>query len=332
MKITIKDVAREANVSIATVSRVLNGTGKVNKKTKEQVLKAVKKLGYKTSTIPLAQDLKIIGILVPDLFAYHYSEIIEGATETLRKNGYGSIIATFNGRILEEEVAIEYFFTRRVYGVIVCTSEEDDEKLRRLLDIAIPVVTVDRENTDFRFDSVNIDNYLGGKMVAKYLLSKGHKKFLHITGDIDLYSIRYRRDGFKYQIEKSGGRVNVLESSFTTGTTYKKLKEYIRKNGVDFTAIFTSDDLIALETLKVLYDEGIKVPDDVSVMGFDDGYMAQFSIPPLTTVKQPRKEMGKMAARLLIDRLNPEKRNSVVRKMMMSLEIVERESVKNIER
>jgi len=333
LKVTIKDVAKEAGVSIATVSRVLNGANNVSKETRKQVLKAIKKLGYKPlrvkTTISGVQP-KTVGIMVPDIFAYHYSDIAENADRYLRAHGFETFIYMFHRKIEEERLGINYFFMSRVDGLIVCTSKEDDEYLKALEETAIPIVTVDRENKDFRFDSVNIDNFKAGGMVAEYLFKKGHKNILHVTGSLNVYSIEYRMKGFLKKGKKYGMEIKILEGSFDIGYVYDLVSSYLRENGKDFTAIFASSDMIALEVLKALHDSGVKVPDDVSVIGFDDAYYSQYSIPALTTVRQPRADMGKSAAQLLIDRIMGDKKK-VVRKVILPTDIVERESVLSID-
>ena len=328
MKITIRDVAKEAGVSTATVSRVINGSDKVSEDTRKKVVKAIKKLGYKPLKInnPAASSkLKMIGILVPDIFAYHYSDIVEGAAEYLYQRGYEPFIYMFHRRLESEILAIDYFFMSKVDGLIVCTSKEDDKYLKIVEETAIPIVTVDRENRDFRFDSVNIDNYKAGKLVAEYLQKMGHKRVIHITGNLDIYSVKMRMEGFVKKSKKLGMDIEVIEGTFEVGHAYSLMRDRLKKKK-DFTAVFTSSDMLAIEVIKALKDEAINVPDEVSVMGFDDAYYSRFTIPPLTTVRQPRMEMGLTAAQLLLSRIESKGR-VVTRKMILPVEIVERESV-----
>lgn len=328
MKITIKDVAKEAGVSTATVSRVINGSDKVSEDTRKRVVKAIKKLGYKPLKInnPAASSkLKMIGILVPDIFAYHYSDIVEGAAEYLYQRGYEPFIYMFHRKLESELLAIDYFFMSKVDGLIVCTSKEDDKYLKIVEETAIPIVTVDRENRDFRFDSVNIDNYKAGKLVAGYLQKMGHKRIIHITGNLDIYSVKMRMEGFVKKSKKLGMDIEVIEGTFEVGHAYSLMRDRLKK-GKNFTAVFTSSDMLAVEVIKALRDESIEVPNEVSVMGFDDAYYSKFTIPPLTTVRQPRMEMGLTAAQLLLSRIESKGR-VVTRKMILPVEIVERESV-----
>ncbi len=331
MKVTIRDVAREARVSIATVSRVLNGSERVSEETRKRVVKAIRKLGYKPLKMNnpmMSSKVKVIGILVPDIFAYHYSDITEGAAEYLCQNGYEPFVYMFHRKLESEIMAIDYFFMSKVNGLIVCTSREDDRYLKVVEETAIPVVTIDRENMDFRFDSVNIDNYKAGKMVAEYLFSKGHRRAVHITGDMSIYSVRERAKGFVKKAKRLGMNVEVIEGSFEVGHAYKLMRKRIEE-GIDFSAVFASADILAVEVIKALSNAGLKVPDDVSVMGFDDAYYSKYTIPALTTVRQPRFEMGFTAAQLLLSRMNASS-HVVTRKMILPVEIVERESVKSI--
>jgi len=328
LKITIRDVAKEAGVSTATVSRVINGSDKVSEDTRKKVVKAIKKLGYKPLKInnPAASSkLKMIGILVPDIFAYHYSDIVEGAAEYLYQRGYEPFIYMFHRRLESEILAIDYFFMSKVDGLIVCTSKEDDKYLKIVEETAIPIVTVDRENRDFRFDSVNIDNYKAGKLVAEYLQKMGHKRVIHITGNLDIYSVKMRMEGFVKKSKKLGMDIEVIEGTFEVGHAYSLMRDRLKKKK-DFTAVFTSSDMLAIEVIKALKDKSINVPGEVSVMGFDDAYYSRFTIPPLTTVRQPRMEMGLTAAQLLLSRIESKGR-VVTRKMILPVEIVERESV-----
>ncbi|OAA30737.1 alanine racemase [Kosmotoga arenicorallina S304] len=332
--VTIKEVAKEAGVSIATVSRVINGSTQVSEEKRKRVLKAMQKLGYKPrpSYRKNSELFGTIGVVLPNLSAYHYPNILTGIYEKAFNKGYDVMVALAKDRPMREKEILDEYFNRKVDGVLVCTLKCDEHFMQKFIDSGIPVVGVDYPVEEVHIDSVNIDNIMGAYAAMRYLSSKGHRKIFYIRGTQNVYASRDREKGIAKYLQRHK-EVEVIMSKivgFDPEDGYEAVMRYFNSHA-NITAIFCANDYVALGAVKALSKLGLKVPDDISVMGFDDSPFASFVIPSLTTVRQPREEMGSLAAQLLIERLEASK-NSIYRNVVLPTEIVERESVKALER
>ncbi|WP_041081106.1 LacI family DNA-binding transcriptional regulator [Thermotoga profunda] len=332
--ITIKDVAKHAGVSIATISRVLNGSDRVSDETRKRVLKSIRELGYRPRYNYSANGslLRTIGVLMPDLGGYHYSEILSGIEEFAYQNSFDVMVSLTRGFPDREKKHLNEYFNRKVDGLIICTLKSEDSALEKFLQSGVPVVLVDSDVNELRVDSVNIDNFSAAYHVMKYLYEKHHKKILYVPGPKNVYASIERERGIE-KFVMSHSDVEVFISNirgFQPETGYSVVKKYLKKHGKDFSAIFCVNDYTVLGVLTALCEEGLKVPDDVSVVGFDDAPHAPYLLPPLTTVSQPRWEMGRMATSILIDKLNNPKKN-VVRNIILPAHIIERNSTKSMD-
>ncbi|BBE31667.1 LacI family transcriptional regulator [Tepiditoga spiralis] len=328
---TLREISRLTGLSISTMSRVLNGSINVSEKTRTKVLKALKKYNYTQSDTIKKGLKKAIGVLVPDLQGDHYSLIAEGIESILIKNNYEMLLTTMNQIISREAQAFKEMSTRRVDGIILCTSSDDDNLIKRYIDKILPIVTVDRGKSDIKIDTVGIDNYNSAKEAAKYLYKKGHRKILFIEGPEEIYSCILRKKAFEdFFIRKNNVEIHFKKSNFGIQNGYNSVKNFIKENGINFTAIFFIDDWTALGGLKVLKELNIKCPKEVSIMGFDDSEFSPYLDPALTTVKQPTKEIGIQAAQLLLERVEGKSTSKVKRKIFLPTEIIERDSVIDI--
>ncbi|PLV59940.1 LacI family DNA-binding transcriptional regulator [Thermotoga sp. KOL6] len=326
---SIKDVAKLAGVSIATVSRVINGYNNVSEETRKRVIDAIRKLNYHpVYSVKSAVLKRTVGVLVPNFGGFHYNEILTGIEKEAIKRDFTLMISTTFHRTSLELERLEVLFSKRVDGIIVCSSKKDEEQLERLIKSAIPVVVVDREEPEVRIDNVGIDNYAAGRMCAKYLLEKGHKRVLLLRGRKDVYSFSDRERGFINYATRHGMEVKAVSCGYFPEHGYQAVEKYLKKHGRDFTAVFAINDLSAIGVMKALHDLGIAVPDEISVMGFDDDPISSYTVPALTTVRQPREEIGRMAFAILYERLSGKK--GVARRVILPVEIVERDSVKQL--
>ncbi|GAB4316391.1 LacI family DNA-binding transcriptional regulator [Pseudothermotoga elfii] len=331
--ITIKDVAKYAGVSIATVSRVINGNNRVSEEVRKKVLKAIRELGYKPKPHYSLNGelLRTIGVLLPDLGGYHYSEILSGIEEYAFENNFDVMVSlTRSVPDIEKEILDEYF-RRKVDGVIVCTLRSDEKLLEKFVNSGVPVVAVDSRIDELRADSVNIDNFSGAYHVMRYLYEHHHKKILYVPGPSNVYASYEREKG----IEKFLSKYRDVEFSscnirgFNPDTGYTGVKNNLKKYGKNFTAIFSVNDYVALGVITALNEAGLKIPEDVSLISFDDAPFASYTVPPLTTVSQPRWQMGRIGARILIEKLSNQLKK-ILRTVVLPTHIVERKSVSTI--
>jgi len=330
----IKEIAKIANVSISTVSRVFNNKKGVSLKTHRRVLKVIEKRGYSPSAIASSLKTRLsksIGIAVPDALGDFYGEIINGIELVATENGYNLIIS-LNHHIVQEELsAVNFFKAKKVDGAILITTSGDDDYVDSLIKEGVKIVLLDRDPHGLRVDTVKTDNFKGGYMATEYLLDLGHRDILFIRGISYIDPSIERFNGYKKALKDKGVNRNnsfILNGNFTVDSGYLAVKEYLNKYGLNFTSIFAANDQMAIGAIKALHDKGISVPNNVSVIGFDDSYLSPYVIPPLTTIKQRREEMGKAAVELLLDSISSHyKKERTPRQVIIPVELIERESV-----
>jgi LacI family transcriptional regulator len=318
-QVTSKDVARLAGVSRSTVSLVLNKvtTVKIAPETREKVLKAARELNYHPNV--LAQSLKtnrskIIGLLIPSITNPFFPFIAQGVEDIAVASGYNVFLCnTFRDQVKEENY-IETLVGKQVDGIIVAASVHNPSILNEARKRKIPIVTFDRRIENEGFDCIHFDNIKGGEMAVNYLFSLGHRNIGFITTSTDTSSHIDRLAGYKDAHEKAGIPVNnhyirndKYQNKGDKSNIYEmnaglKLAAELLEQCPEVTAIFAVNDTIALGALK-LGQKGIRIPEDLSVIGFDNISLTEMVTPTLTTIAQPTYQMGQQAAKLLISKI-----------------------------
>lgn len=329
---TIKDVSELAGVSQATVSRVINGTSRVSHDKKLKVEKAIKELGYRPNSI--AQALAFsrtgsVGIMVPELGGPFYSGILHSVEEQLRRFGYHVVVSAGSLSESSQRESIEFLLSRRVDALIMHAQQLSDDYLIALEDSGIPIVLLNRFIPEMSDSCITIDNELGGKIATQYLLKLGHKHIACITGPLDKADARGRLQGYRNALIDAGlhyDEVLVSEAGFTEESGASAMQKILRRK-CKFTAVFASNDHMALGACEVLTDEGYSVPDEISLIGFDDIIFARYLTPKLTTMNFPIEQMSLEAVQLIIQKLGKNKCD-VNFKLLPSL--VVRNSVKDL--
>lgn len=330
----IRDVAREAKVSIATVSRVINGSYKVSEETRKRVLKAMRKLNFRPRPAVGGKRevfFKTIGVLVPDIRGYHYSEIVMAIESCAYENGFDVMLAIPKIDADNEKEILEKYFRRKIDGIIVAELLGGEIYIEKFLKSGIPLVVLDFNIEEINFDVVNVDNMMGAYKAIKYLYENGHRKILFIPGPEWSPATIEREKGIKKFLEQ----VDDLEIYYTNIRGYNSEEgrdavfEYLDRNDLNFTAIFAINDWTAIGAIEALRTKGVRVPEDISVIGFDDAPFLNFIEPKLTTVSQPRWELGYTAAQILIERITAKKAR-IPRNIVLPTELVVRNSVKKI--
>ncbi|KAF2961750.1 substrate-binding domain-containing protein [Fervidobacterium sp. 2310opik-2] len=333
----IREVAKLANVSIATVSRVLNGSDRVSEETRKRVLNAVKKLNYKPAFSfkeGTGRLLRTIGVLMPDIRGYHYSDIVMAIEEYAYTKQFDIMLALPKWEVDIEEHILDQYFRRKVDGIILGELFGGQKLIEKFTKSGVPVVVIDFRVDEIDFDVVNVDNVTGGYSAIKYLYDNGHRNILFIPGPEVSPAALDREKGIRKFVEKLPNRseVNIYygeHRGYNSEHGWVSVTQHLKKYGLNFTAIFAVNDWAALGAIDALKDHGIKVPDEVSIIGFDDAPFAQYTSPRLTTVMQPRWEMGVTAAQLLISRIL-DKKARLPRNVILPTKLIERESVKKI--
>ncbi|MDN5341145.1 MAG: hypothetical protein PWP28_20 [Oceanotoga sp.] len=325
---TLRDISKYSGISITTISRVLNGKKNVSEETRKKVLKILKEFGYTRTDMLKKSSKKTIGVLIPNIRGQHYNIIVDGIEKQLLEQNYEMFLTTTNSLLKKEVAVLDELLLRKVDGIIICTSKEDENYIEKLINSAIPVVVVDRKDSEIQIDSVSIDNYNSGLKAVEYLYKKGHKKILFITGDKTIYSFSERKKAFiDYAYKKKDLDIYFEKGGYKAEHGYNATKKYLEDERDRVTAIFYTNDWQAMGGIKCLHEKGIKIPEEISVMGFDDDFYSAYTYPALTTIAQPRTEIGVNAANLLIERIENRCKSAVKRKILLPTILKERESV-----
>ncbi|MFN3230892.1 MAG: LacI family DNA-binding transcriptional regulator [Alphaproteobacteria bacterium] len=296
---TLQDIAREAGVSSATVSYVLNGTGSISPAVQKRVRETARAIGYRVNHMARAtrtgQTLSI-GLILPDLSNPFFPELAQAVQSAARDAGYAVFLVDSEGAIETEHDSADDLIRRGVEGIVWCPASEHDSLAEFRGDV--PIVVVDRPLP--HYDTISSDHYSGGALVADQVLALGHRHVALVAGPQALSRARQRRQGF---VERIGDRATidwVVENPFAI-TLSEATQAKLHDN--EATVIVCGNDFIALGVMRALHELGRRVPEDVSVVGFDDILWARHAIPGLATVRQPLTALGKEASALLIRRI-----------------------------
>lgn len=302
-KITIKDVAREAGVSISAVSKALNNSDEINEKTKENIINVAKRLNY----IPningrnlKAKETKTIGLFVTSMTGSFFEILTDSALQCCERNGYDLNVFFYK----KPETLIAALMNQRLDGSIILNPSLEQEHLDLIRKYQIPVVFLDREESDKNIGSVIFDSYQQGYMAAKYLLSLGHKEFGHVMGPKNNYDSIMRGQGFWDTVTQAGGEMkdeHFWQGFYSRESARDAVSDFLKRGGKMPSAVFAANDYSAIGCIEALQANGIKVPEQVSVIGCDDIDVAEFMTPSLTTIKVPFDTMGRMAVEMLLD-------------------------------
>lgn len=295
---TIKDVAKEAGVSVATVSRVLNKSGYASEISAEKVRNAIKKLDYQPNSVARAlfhKTSKMIGLIVPDITNPFFPELARAVEDVSMIYGYKVLLGNSDGNAEKEQNYLDLFNQKYVDGIIM-TSQTSMTNIT--LNTNTPIVILDRANIS-GFPTVTSTNYQGARQAVKFLIEKGAMHIAHIRGSRQIISANDRYQGFIDEMMENKMDYVIEESAFSL-----KSAEEVAHNFFDqheyIDAIFCSNDTIAVGFLKVALKRGIQVPTELQIIGFDGVAFGEMVYPELTTVAQPIYDMGAMASRLLI--------------------------------
>lgn len=334
LKVTIKDVAKRAGVSIATVSRVLNGKDRFSKATKEKVLRAVEGLNYfpdHTAKAMINKSTRSIGLIVPQLSNEYWAILSENIQDELWQRGYTVIICSTNHQLEKETAYLRMMVERRVDGIIIGSSavtlrnSNDYSHIEDIKKYSIPLVSLDTQIPGIK--CVVGDHLQGSFDATEHLIRLGHRNIAYIGGP----AVSIERElGFRKAMMLSGLEVNdslvvldYAQSSDFGGTAVEKLCQ----SGVPFDAVFCGNDLIALGAMKALENRGLQVPQDTAVIGYDDITLASLVKPGLTTVRQPLRRMGQELIHLLLDEEHIlDGARTSPKKVVLPTELVVRES------
>jgi LacI family transcriptional regulator len=337
MLITLNDIARKAGVSVSTVSRVLNRQSQKNRissKTEKLVLKAAKDLNYRPNQLARGLRLKkthTIGLVVPDISNPFFAHVTRMIQKNANDFGYSMIVCNTDENIETEREQIELLRGKGVDGYIIMPVGVENDHIVELIEFDKPLVLLDRCFNDLETNSIVVNNFGGSYQATKYLIEQGHTRIAIIQGLINTSTNSERVKGYKEALKEFGVPV---DSKLIVGNDFRKDNGYIETKLLLSTsnppsAIFTMSDLITLGALEAIEESDFAIPEDISIISYDDIDFAPFFKSPLTAVRQPKESMGKLAVKLLIEDIKSKSKN-VKQKIVLKPELVIRKSVKNL--
>ena len=335
-KITISEIAKLAGVSKTTVSRVLSGSNFVSKNTRDRVLDIIKEKEYKPSII--AQSLRTnrtrtIGLVLADIENPFYSRVAKGVMDVVESKNYNVILCNSNNDIESEARDIRTLIERGVDGLLLTTVELKIKTIENLIDRGFPFILIDCKLDTPGVNYVVNDDYYGAKLATEHLIELGHKKIFFL-GNRRLLSLRERFRGFNDTLEdhKIEGDNNFVPQKFINAYgiyDIDKIIKYLINREEKITAVFAGNDYLAIKSIKVINDNGLKVPGDISVIGYDNIEISSMLKVPLTTIRQPKYLLGKLAAEQLFEILE-NRSNKEIKRIILRPELIIRQSCKRM--
>jgi len=337
-KVTLKEIAKELDVSISTVSKSLKNSLEISEDTRQKVQAFAKLYNYKPNNIALSlknRKTKTICIIIPEIIHHFFATVISGVENVANENGYNVIVCLSDESFDKEVINMEMLANGSIDGFILSLSKETQQKkdfhhILEVINQGMPVVMFDRVTNDILCDKVIIDDTLAAFNATQFLIDKGFKKIALIT-TVDYVSVgKLRTVGYIKTLKNNDLKVNeeIILKIEDTEHFETSIENLILNNELD--AIFAVNEIFAVTAIKMAYKHGIKVPDDLSIIGFTDGIISKYSTPSITTVGQNGFKMGGKAAKMLIERLENEQEveDEQYTTEVIETELVERESTK----
>lgn len=308
MGVSIVEIARAAGVSHSTVSRALRHSPLVSAETAERIRRLAQEMGYVPSAIGrglATQSTRTIGVVVTTIADPFVAEVVRGVEEQAMDWGYSVFLAQSAAQPQREIAAVRLLHENRVAGVIVTSSRVGERYLPLLEGMRVPIVLINNEQAGEYVWFVAIDDRQGGRLASEHLIGLGHRRIGYISGWPEASSSRDRQQGYEKALHSAGLVTDadcIAAGNGRVDGGYEAMRELLARPRRP-TAVFCYNDATAIGALHALYQAGVEVPGEISVMGFDDIAMAAYTTPPLTTIAQPKYEMGQQAMRMLLDLL-----------------------------
>ena len=308
--VTIKDIAKELNLAVSTISRAFNDKYDIRPETRKLVLEKAQQMGYRPNPIAkklLQQKTLNIGIVIPEFIGSFFPEVIIGAQEVLFREGYQTFITQSNECSKNELQNVKLLYNSMVDGMLISLTHEakNIDYYKELVATGLPIVFFNRVNDDLNTSKVVFDDYKWSFFATEHLIYQRFKKIFHLAGPANLYLTENRKRGFTDALKKHRMSLTdnkIITTDFMIEDGEKAAEELIQTNDIP-DAIFAAGDLTAIGAMKIFKKNGFRIPDDIAFMGFSEHTLARHVDPPLTSVAQPTFEIGRTAATLLIDQI-----------------------------
>ncbi len=325
---TMRDVAKATGFSVNTVSRALNHKPDVNEETRKTIVEAATKMGYRPNK--LARSLRsnkthTIGVIVADIANPYFGALVKGVEKEARKRRYSVILLNTDEDYERESEAIQVVLEERVDGIIISPTQKETGTVKNLLQLGIPFVLFGRRFSDLKTNYVVTDDVHGGFLATEHLISLGHRRIGMINGPIHISSAKERFQGYQEALGRYGLKQEqslVTAGAVTMEDGYEVAKSLLNKNPRP-TAIFAFSDFVSFGVMKAIREAGLKVPEDISVVGYDDNQFASCSETPLTTIHIPKEELGINAAKVLKEQFVD---NQPIKQVELPVDLIVRQS------
>ncbi len=332
-QIKLKDIADALHLSVPTVSRALRDSYEISQETKKAVVELARAMNYKPNLLAVGlrknKTFKV-GVIIPSLWYYYNSAAVTGMEEVLEEHGYSVMICQSKESYNREVIQVRNLIDSRVDGILVSISQSTI-KYDHFIDAqeeGIPVIFFDRAPSYEGASKVVIDNKLAAKSAIHHLFKKGRKRIVFIAGPEKLRISKTRYEGYLEAYKEHGLEPDenlIINCNFTKNMGYRATKSFLRKN-IDIDGLFAINDRTCIGAVAAVQEAGLKIPQDVAVVGFNDEPTVQYLTPPLTTIRQPAYEIGMEAAKLFLKERNADTGQFTPTKLILETELIVRES------
>lgn len=343
-KPTLKVIAKELDVSVSTVSKALRDSKEIGEETKQKVKAFAKLYNYRPNNIALSlknKKTKTLGVIIPEIVHHFFTTVISGIEHYANDKGYNVIVGLSNESFRKEVINLEMLANGSIDGFIISVAKEtlsakDYHHLSETIDQGIPIVMFDRVIDEIECDKVIVDDIKTSKKAVQKLINSGCQQ-IGIISTKDYVSVgRLRTEGYISALESNGikvipGHILKIDDKFNSDDNLEFLEEQIHQyfEDNDMDGLFAVNELYAITAMKVARQKGLKIPEDIQIIGFTDGVLSKHAFPPLTTISQHGFEMGEESAKLLIDRLeSTNEEEEPFKTIVVKTDIIDRETTK----
>lgn len=332
-EITIHDIAKKLNIAASTVSRALKDNPLISEATRKKIKKAAAEMGYRPNIMAAnfrTKRTNTIGVIVPLINRHFFSSVISGIEDIAYEQGFAVTISQSNDNFEKENKIAHTLFANRVDGLILSIGMEtkNTDHLKLFTDRNIPLVFFDRIVEEIAAHKIVVDDFGGGLKATQHLIDQGAKRIAHIGGPLNLKIYKNRQDGYCKALKNAGLPIDnsiIIHNSLTRKDGTEAIKKLLL-NETKPDAIFCANDTTALSTIIYLQENGIKIPEDIAIVGFSNEPFSEVVTPSISTIQQPGFEMGKKAAELIISQILSKEKQTVFQTITMPTELIIRTS------
>jgi len=332
-EVTIHDIAKKLNIAASTVSRALKDNPLISEATREKIKKAADEMGYRPNVMAAnfrTKRTNTIGVIVPLINRHFFSAVISGIEDVAYQQGFAVTISQSNDNYEKEDKIAHTLFANRVDGLILSIGMEtkNTDHLRLFADRKIPLVFFDRVVDDIEAHKIIVDDFGAAYKATHHLIDQGRKQIAHIGGPLNLKIYKNREDGYFKALADNGLSVNenfIVNNSLTRADGVNAIKKLLQ-NETKPDAVFCANDTTALSVIMYLKEQGIKVPEDIAIVGYSNEPFSEVVSPSISTIKQPGFEIGQKAAELIIGQIVSKAKNTIFETITMPTQLIVRES------